>query len=320
MLMKKAALIMLAISMLTASTASAADPVKITGTLSVTYERDNGNDEPAIAGTTYSVKLLGEKPLGSGWSAYMQLGGEYATEPSLADFNTADEAYGADRKTVIAIDQYGLIYQRDGMVYKLGRQDATVGITALLYGRTNTYIGKNRFVDGLAATGTVGKVEISTLAAREDNPGKQNNILYAIRTGYNISEQLNCGLTWGHYKYSNGVSTDHRAVDGTYKFGKNTLTAEYATADSPIANKAYDINWTYKFDDRKSIYITFFSVGKNGDMGEQSGFDNDMRGTYYGLTCKLGKTDSLDLVYRDQKLISTGQKNDKFIATLSRSF
>ena len=319
--MKRAAMIMLiGIGMHLTASVSAAYPLKITGNFGITYERDTSDDEQAIDGTTYALKLLFEQDLGSGWLAYVQLGGEYATEPWLADFSTADDAYGPDRKSVVALDQYGLVYRTGQMVYKLGRQDAAVGKTTLLYSRANTYMGKHRFVDGLTSNGTVGNVELAAIVAQEDDPGHQINKLYAVRTGYNVSKRLNCGLTWGRYQYSNGISTGHWAVDGTYSFGKNILTAEYAKSSSSVLNKAYAVTLTHEFDDRKSVYTTFFRVEQNGDMGGQSGFDNDSQGIYYGLSWELSETDYLDIVYRDQKLISSGRNNNKFIATLSRYF
>lgn len=319
--MKKAAVIMMiGISLHLTASAAAAYPLSITGNFGITYERDTSDDQPAVDGATYALKLLFEQDLGSGWLVYLQLGGEYATEPLLADFSTADEAYGPDRKSVVALDQYGLVYRTGQMVYKFGRQDAAVGKTTLLYSRANTYMGKRRFVDGLTSNGTAGKVELAAILAQEDNPGHQNNKLYAVRTGYNLSERLHCGLTWGHYQSSGGIDTNHWAFDGTYNFGKTMLTAEYTKSSSSGLNKAYAVTLTHEFDGRKSMYTTFFRVEQNGDMGGQSGFDNDSQGIYYGLAWELSKTDFLDIVYRDQKLISSGKNNDKFIATISRRF
>jgi hypothetical protein len=44
-------------------------------------------------------------------------------------------------------------------------------------------------------------------------------------------------------------------------------------------------------------------------MGKLTGFSNDTKGIYYGVTYKLNRADSLDIVFMDQQFISSGQKN-----------
>lgn len=312
--MKSTIVIILAgISISIAATACAAEPVKLSGDVAVKYERDTASGDPATSGTMYTLKLKGETELGAGWSLYARLGAQYATQPTLAD-------YSADRKSVVAVDQFGLIHEADNVIYKLGRQDVTLGTTALLYSRADSNIGKRNFVDGLVASGSVGGVNLTAVIVQEDNPGSQDNKIYAIRSGFNPTQHLNWGLTLGHYQDDTNGSTNHWAVDGTYTGGKSSLTAEYTKSSSSADNKAYAATWNYDFDDKTTVYITGFRVETNGDMGKQSDFDNDNKGIYYGVNYKLSDADSMEVVYKDQKVISSGQKNTIFEAVFSHSF
>jgi hypothetical protein len=319
--MKKGISIILASLTLTmAPVAFAAEPVKLSGDVSVKYERDAASGDPSTSGSMYTLKLKGETDLGEGWSLYARLGAQYATRPSLSDYNVDPAVYGATRKSVIAFDQFGMTHKVDNIVYKLGRQDLTIGTTALLYSRPYTNAGKKNFVDGLTASGTVGIADLSAVVAQEDNPGFQDNKIYAIRAGFNPTKNLNWGVTLGRYQDSANGSTNHWAVDGTYKFDKNSLTGEYTKSSSSADNKAYAATWNYGFDDKTAVYITGFRVETNGDMGRQSDFDNDNKGIYYGITYKLSDVDNMEVVYKDQKFISNGQKNAKFEATFTHSF
>ncbi len=226
----------------------------------------------------------------------------------------------AKTKSVAAIDLFGLIYKTDKLTYKLGRQDVTVGATALLYSRPYTNIGKRAFVDGLTVAGTVGAVDVSALAAREDNAaGEYKNRIYAIRAGYNPAENLSWGLTLGRFQGAT-EGANHWAVDGTYKFGKGSLTAEYTKASSRANNKAYALVLNYDFDDKTSAAITGFRVEEFGSMGGQSDFDAGNRGIYYTITHKLSDAAGLELVYKDQRTIDGGRKNTSFEATVSYAF
>jgi len=294
-----------------------AESVKLTGDISVKYERDTAGASKT-SGTMSTFKLKAEKDLGAGWSLYTRLGAQYATQPALADYNL--DAYGLDKKSAVALDQWGVVYNAEKLIYKLGRQDVSVGKTALLYSRSDANIGKKSFVDGVTASGTIGAVDISALLVREDNVGDQNNKVYAIRTGYNQTDRLHYGLTLGRYQDDSKESTNHWAVDGTYKFGRNTLIAEYTKSSSSTDNKAYAATWNYNFNDKTEAYITGFRVENNGDMGKQSDFDNDNKGFYYGITHKLSDNEAVEVVYKNQKSISSGQNNNKFETTISHAF
>lgn len=300
--------------------AVSANPVDLSGDVSIKYERDTADGANTVSGTMTTFKLKAEKKLTPNWSLYARLGAQHATAPQLADYNT-DGGYKADDKWVVALDQFGVVYTADKMTYKLGRQDVTVGATALLYSRPDSNVGNHNFVDGLTVSGKAGVLDLSLVAAKEDNPTDQEeNKIYAIRTGYSPAENLNLGLTLGRYEDHDQGSTNHWAIDEAYTFGKNTLTAEYTKSNRVNDNQAYAAVWDYAFNDKTAVHVTFFRVEANGDMGGQSDFDNDNRGIYYGITHQLTSADSLELVYKDQKTISSGEKNTKLEFTVTHTF
>lgn len=304
---------------LVSAQAAFAAPVQLTGEAGIKYERDTAAGEPSTAGTLYTLKLRAETGLGSGWSLYTRLGAQYATRPALADYNTAAGVYGPDRKSVIALDQFGLTRKNGKLTYKLGRQDAAVGATALLYSRPETNVGRKAFVDGLSVAGTVGAFDVSALLAQEDNAGAADNKIYALRAAYSPSENLSWGLTLGRYR-NTAAATGHWAADGAYKLGKGELKAEYARSSAAANNKAYALTGSYDFDGKTALAVTAFRVEQSGDMGGQSDFDNGNKGTHYGLTYKLSDNAALELGYKDQRFLAGGQKNTKLEATMSCSF
>lgn len=315
--MKKIMLVLVAGLLVTALPASA-EPITITGDTSVTYERDSADSEAATSGSIFTIKLKGEANLGNGWSLYSRLAAENVSESAQADFNTTPAVYG-DKKWVVALDQFGVNYKQGKMEYKFGRQDITVGTTALLYSRSDSNIGKKAFVDGIKINGTVGAIDIAAVAAREDNASSEPaNKLYAIRAGYSQSANVNYGVTLG--RYSSNDSTNHWAVDSTYKLGKSSITAEYTQSSSSSKNTAYALGLGYEFDNKLSAAITGFRVEEFGSMGQQSDFDYDNQGIHYAVNYKLNDAASFELVYKAQKTISEGKKNQSLEATLSYAF
>ena len=157
--MKKTVAVMVAGMIMATAPAALAEPVKLSGDVAVKYQRDTADGDPTASGSIYTFKLLGEAELGGGWSLYARLGAQSVTNPLLADFNVAPEVYGENKKSVVALDQFGLNYKTDKLTYKLGRQDVGVGTTTLLYHRPDSNIGKKAFVDGLTVAGTVGVVD-----------------------------------------------------------------------------------------------------------------------------------------------------------------
>ncbi|MBP2651403.1 MAG: hypothetical protein H6Q74_2228 [Firmicutes bacterium] len=315
---KSMAALLLGLNLSIASVGWAADPVSLAGDVSIKYEKDTAADSADISGAMYSFKLKGVTDIGGGWSLYARIGAQYATQPSLSDYNL--DLYGENKKSVVALDQFGIGYKSEKLVYKLGRQDVAVGTTALLYSRPDSNIGKKNFADGLTVSGTIGTLEVAAVLAQEDNVGTQDNKVYAIRTGYSPTERLNYGITLGRYQDVVNESTNHWAVDGTYQLGANSLKTEFTKSSSSGDNKAYVASWNHSFSDKTAGYVTGFRVETNGDMGKQSDFDNDNRGVYYGITYKLNDADGLEVVYKDQKIISSGENNTKLEATFSHTF
>ena len=144
--MKKTFAVLAAALTLTTAPAASAAPVSLTGDISLKYGRETFARVPDATGATSTLRLTAEAELGAGWSLYARLGAQSATRPALTDFN--GDAY-ADTKAVAALDQFGLTYKQGKFACKLGRQEAAVGVTALLYSRPSTNIGKKSFVDGL---------------------------------------------------------------------------------------------------------------------------------------------------------------------------
>jgi hypothetical protein len=317
--MKKAiAMFVAGLSML-AAPAAHAEAVKINGEVTVKYERDTAQGDAAVSGTMSTIKLNAETEIGSGLSLYARFAAQRATQPALADFNTG--AYAANTKSVAALDQFGLLYKAGGFNYKLGRQGVEIGTEALLYKRNDEKIGKHAMVDGLSLSGTAGAMDLEAYALREDNEaGNPRGKIYAVRAGYSPLEKLNWGLTLGRYQKEGTDTTNHWALDGTYEFGKNIVTAQYAKSNAPADNKGYVMNWTYDFDGTTAVSLIAFRMEAAAAMGGQSEFDGGNKGFYYGLSHKLSKAASLELVYKDQKQISDGKKNAKFEAVVDCTF
>jgi len=303
--------------LLTMASVAVAAPVEISGDVSVKYEVDTADNTPTESGMMYTFTLKGEKKIGKGLSHYGRLGVQYASNPLVGDYDLPTHQ---DVKAVAAIDQFGMVYKSNKLVYKLGRQDIAVGVTTLLYNRPETKIGTNVFVDGLSVNGSIGLIDVAAVVARENNIWLPNNSLYAIRAGYNLSKNTNLGFTLGQYQYYNAETTNHWAIDGTIAFEKNRLTAEYTQSNNSQENKAYAITWNYKFNHKTALYVTNFRVEANGDMGKQSEFDNNNRGFYYGITHAFNDKMSLEMVYKEQVFLADNTKNTKVEVTLINTF
>lgn len=315
---KMLAMMVLGGSLLSAPVAMAA-PVELSGDASIAYKHNSYSDGTADdAGSIYTLKVMAKLKLGDGWSAYTRFGAQRAAVPALSDFNVD---HYTDDKSVASLDQFGFTYETDKLTYKIGRQDVTVGTTALLYSRSDSNIGRRSFVDGLTVNGKVGAVDLFVLAAQEDNDDNIDNKVYAVRGGYNLTPDLNVGLTLGRFNGDNGVeSSNHWAVDSTYTYGKHTWTAEYTKSNLSGDNKAYAASWNYAFDGKTTLGVTGFRVETLGDMGGQSDFDNGEKGVHYSVSHALKDNLSMEVVYKDQKAIDSGLKDRALEATLTYSF
>jgi hypothetical protein len=316
--MKKGIAALVAGLILAGAPAVYAEELKVTGEVTVKYERDTADDD-AVSGTMSTFKLNLEQELSPRFSLYARLAGQRATQPALADFNTA--AYAENTQSVAAFDQFGFIFKPDNLTFKVGRQGTAIGTEALLYKRDDDGIGKHVFVDGLTVDGKVGAVDVSAYAVREDNEaGNPRGKIYAIRTGYSPTDNLNWGLTLGRYQNEDAGSTNHWAVDGTYEFGKSSFAAQYTKSSADADNKGFVMNLSYDFDGKTAVSLIAFRMEANGAMGGQSEFDGGNKGYYYALTHKFSEAANLEVVYKDQEQLSDGNKNGKFEAKMSYSF
>lgn len=298
-----------------------AEPVELSGDASIAYKHNAYSDDtPDESGAIYTLKVMAKLKLGDGWSAYTRFGAQRTGVPALSDYDY-EGAYAGD-KSAAALDQFGFTYEKDKLTYKIGRQDVTVGPTALLYSRSDSNIGRRSFVDGLTVNGKTGVVDLAVLVAQEDNEDRTKHKLYAIRGGYNLTPEWNAGLTLARFKSDDAAvdSSSHWAVDSTYTYGKNTWTAEYAKSNLSGANKAYAVSWNYDFDGKTSLGLTGFRVEDKASMNQESDFDADKHGLHYSVSHVLKDNLSLEVVYKDQKTITSGVKDTALEATLTYSF
>ena len=171
---KTAAILAMSAVMAVSNGAWAAEAVTWSGDIAAKYQRDKEEGGERIAGSLYTLRLMGEAELGSDWSLYARLGMQRAHNPSSqADYRADGLVYGENDKSVAALDQFGVKYKSGDFEYKLGRQDVGVGALALLYSRADSNIGKRAFVDGLTVAGKSGLADINAVIAREDNAGSK---------------------------------------------------------------------------------------------------------------------------------------------------
>lgn len=306
-----------------------ASPVTLDGSASVQYRHNSHNQWPNPAGNDGDsgnfTKLIinGQTKLDSNFKLYARFGMQGVSNMNAqpADFNTS--AYSGDYAA--AIDQYGLIYSNGGFTYKLGRQDATIGGTALLY-NNNFMVGKNAFVDGISITGKTGVVSVKAIAAKENGSGfngadnNANNKILAISASTNINKDLVVGTTVARYNTDNG-NTNHYALNAAYNYGKATFSGEVAKSNAATDNKAYDVGVNYQFNPKVSAFMTYVRVEANGDMGGKTDFENDMKGIHYGAAYNFTKDTTMDVfVINDKGISDKTQKYSSIRTTLTVKF
>ena len=316
--MKKTIVTLVTGFLLTTSGLALAAPMEISGTGTIKIQNKTADQTPNEFGTSFTLTLRGEQKIGPDVSLYARLAAQYATNPLLAEEDRL--VSGSGTKMIASLDQFGIIFKPKNFAFKLGRQESLVGKTALLYSRSETNVGNSAFVDGLSFEGTAGKWQLTGVAAWENNLGLTNNNFYALHAGYNLSKATNAGVTWGQYRIVDGDTSNHWAVDLSTVVGKSTFTGEYAQSSANSDNKAYALTWNYDFNGKTALYLTHFRVEANADMGGQSDFDNSNRGFYYGLTHAFNDKLTLEVIYKDQVLLSDDSKNSKFELWLKRKF
>ncbi|MDU4960813.1 MAG: porin [Sporomusaceae bacterium] len=314
--MRKAKVVALlaALGMACSATAFAA-PVDFNGEVSLKYQRDrdvDGDSNRAMIGT---LTVDAQTKIADDLTLFGRLGAQTISRYGFGDF-----AENETKKSVLAIDQFGVIWEKNELAFKLGRQDLEIGATSLLYSRSNSNIGKHSFVDGLTVNGFVGDTEIAAVLAKEDNKDEPDSRLYALRAAYSQLENWTFGATLARYDNREDTKTNHWAVDAAYQFGKSTLSAEVAKSNADAEDQAYAVVWDHECDDRTSFSVTGFRVENQASMGEQSDFDSGNKGIHYTVNYKLAENMNLEAVYKDQKQISDNRKNNSTEVTLTVAF
>ncbi|MPM68651.1 hypothetical protein SDC9_115585 [bioreactor metagenome] len=307
-------------AMITLSTGSVfANPVELDGSVSYQFRKDTTDSQGDATGGKFTAVINGKTNLDRNLDLYARLGAQTTSEEAIRDFTK-----NADSDA--AIDQFGFLYNNKGFNYKLGRQDATIGSTALLY-NNNYKVGHNAFVDGLSVSGTSGVTALNAIIAEEDNNGDDNQIA-SLNASFSPSANLILGATVAKYDYNNSAvkDTNHFAVNAAYDFGKALAFAEYAKSDVDNDNKAFDIGVKYNLDGKNTAGIAYARVEKNGDMNGMTDFDNNQKAVYYTFSHKVNDKSSIDLFYKAGKIIEdaglaqAGDKNDSFRATMNYNF
>ncbi len=308
--------------MLTLSVGTAfANPVELDGTASYRYRSDTnpltiGDKDGSIT----KIVLNAKTNITENFDFYARLGIEGV---SNAGWNSPKDFNDTSKSFVGELDQFGFLYNNAGFTYKLGRQSATIGATALLYNE-NFKVGKHAFVDGVHVTGKTGVTSIDAIAAQEDNAGSADNKLYAVRGSYSPAENWTVGATLAKYDYANAGATNHWAVDASYTAGKANYFGEYTKSDADTKNTGYDLGISYSFDAKNSAYVIYNKVEANGDMGKMTDFEVDAKSVYYGFDHKFDKATTGSLFFRDRKglsgVTSDCPDNTSFRATVSYKF
>ena len=312
----KKKLLMAAIAAMIAmpTTAALAAPVELNGQIEAQYSHDNATHDD---GSKLTFTLNAKTNVAKNVDFYGRFAAQAITTAGFRnDFRTGTGAYKEDTKNMYEIDQYGFLYNNAGVNYKLGRQGATIGATALLYS-TEGYVGRDLMSDGVSIKTKSGVTDISVTALREVY-GPSNKI-YAVAASFKPCKDWTLGTTLARYDAEN--DRNYWAVNTGYELGKANFTAEYAKSNASEANKAYDFGVNYGFDKKTSAFVTYYHVDANGDMGGLTDFENNHKGMYYGVNHKLDDRTTMKLFFRDiQTLTNAADKSKQFRATFSYQF
>jgi hypothetical protein len=320
-MMNKKLLTTAIVSMMVLSTGAAmAAPVEIDGSASYRYRTDTNTLAEDKSGSIYRFTLNAKTKIAPNLSVY----GRFAAE------GLSREGFGSDMiqenagKFIGEVDQFGCIYSAKNVTYKIGKQDAVIGGTGLLYDSTG-YLGKNNGLSGISITGTTGVTSVSVIAGQENAYGRTDNKVYAAHASFNPVKNLTFGGTLA--KYDADSSTNYFAVDAAYTQGKVTYSGEFAKSDADNDNKAYDLGVSYAFDNKNSVSVTHFKVEDNATInqtgfGSMTGFEDNGKGFYYSYSHKFTKDTSATLFYRDYKDVTATETNHNtsFRATVNYNF
>lgn len=308
-------------SMMVLSTGIAmAAPVQLDGSASYRYRSDSNTTGEDNSGSIYRFTLNAKTKIAPNLSVYARFAAEGL---SKAGFGSDMIQHDAD-KFIGEIDQFGFIYSTKNFTYKLGKQDAVIGGTGLLYDSTG-YLGKNNGLSGISITGVSGVTSVSILAGQENAYGKTDNKVYAAHASFSPAKSLTLGGTIA--KYDAVDDTNYYALDAQYTKGKASFSGEYAKSDADSDNTGYDLGVSYAFDSKNSVSVTNFRIESNAtisqpDFGSMTGYETNGKGFYYSYNHKFTKDTSATIFYRDYKDINGADKNHNksFRATVNYNF
>lgn len=303
-----------------------ASPLQFDGDIDLHY-RWNEYDSQTSEGARATFKLNALAALDAKTDLYARIAGQALTADHTGnDFYTTK--YG---NSVVSLDRFGFIFKEDNATFKVGRQGANIGATALLYsteGKVGQYQGT---LDGVSGSVKTGATDISFLAGKAkigyDDGAIEDNNLYAIHAGYNPTSKLTVGATYATFdpKEAGEDTTKHWAVDASYALGKANLFGEYTKSDVDTNNKAYAIGTGYTFDAKNSFSVIYSNVELNGDINGYTDFDPNGKGLYYSYNHKLSKDTTLNVFYKDMKTVNddndpAGTKYNSFRTTVNYKF
>lgn len=298
--------------------AEAFDKVDLDGYASLRYRSDSNSGQADKNGSIFKFVLNAKTGVAKNLDLYARLGASTVSTKGLgADF--ADTT----KSSVASIDQVGFNYSNAGWNYKIGRQEAYLGATALLYSSL-AWVGPDSMVDGVTVTGKSGVTDIKFVAAQEAYAGTTNdNKFYYLHAGYSPAKAWNLGASVARYNYQSAAAADTNiwALDAAYTTGKATIFGEYGKSNASTENKTYDVGVSYGFDKYNSGYVIYFDNGVNGDMGGRTDFENGYKGFYYGVDHKINKNTTASLFYRDmESKANSATKNTSLRATVTYKF
>ena len=131
------------------------------------------------------------------------------------------------------------------------------------------------------------------------------NGLYALRGTYQPAGPVTVGLLVDHFQSSGVnqqagiVSTNNAEADVTFQAATNLLLkAEYGRSDDRSRNDLYYGLIKYGFTSHDSATVYTYKIGRNPDVGQDSGYPNNSRGTRYFLEHDFDAHTSL-IVYHE---------------------
>lgn len=246
----------------------------------------------------------------------------FAAQHATIGKDFSDDATSSENTA--AIDQFGFTFKdSNGFSYKLGRQDASIGATAILY-NTSPYLGKYEFADGVTVTGKSGVTDLKVIALKEDRKESlDENKLFALSASYSPAQNWTLGGTLAKYDYKKASEkdTNHWAVNAGYDQGKASYFAEYAKSNADNNNSAYGLGVSYSPDAKNTFYAINYKIEENADMNGWTDYESGWQGMYYGYNYKYNKDTTVKFFLRDMEGVKdSSEKNTSFRTTVSVKF